>query len=115
MLESRIRALFEIIDSRRWSQLREHFHPRIVYARPGYPAFEGIERVLHFYEFERVVASGTHALTTILSSAHDVACTGRFTGTHRNGSPIDEEFADFYRFDGQLIIRRKSYFFRPAI
>lgn len=115
MLESRIRELFEIIDSRQWSQLRDRFHPQIVYARPGYPAFEGIERVLHFYEFERVVASGTHSLSTIVSSEHELACAGRFVGTHRNGSPIDEEFADFYRFDGQLIIQRRSYFFRPAI
>jgi ketosteroid isomerase-like protein len=115
VLQSRIRDLFRIIDAREWSLLRTVLHPDVVYARPGYPPFVGVDRVLQFYEHERVVASGSHLLTTLVASDGAAACAGRFVGTHRNGSSIDEEFADVYRFDGPLIVHRQSYFFRPAI
>jgi ketosteroid isomerase-like protein len=34
---------------------------------------------------------------------------------HRDGSPIDERFADFYRLADDRITHRKSFFFRPAV
>lgn len=115
MDDTRLHELFRTIDSRDWSSLRGFLHPDVVYARPGYPPFEGIERVLAFYESERVIASGTHSLRSVVMSGNHGACCGRFVGTHRDGTAIDEEFADMYEFDGPLIVHRQSYFFRPAV
>ena len=115
MQDTRIHELFRAIDSREWHQLRDFLHPDIVYVRPGYLPFEGIERVLTFYEHERVIASGAHTLTTVVVSDDHAACCGRFVGMHRDGGAIDEEFADVYELAGPLIVRRQSYFFRPAV
>lgn len=90
MDDTRLHELFRTIDSRDWSSLRGFLHPDVVYARPGYPPFEGIERVLAFYESERVIASGTHSLRSVVMSGKHGACCGRFVGTHRDGTAIDE-------------------------
>ena len=115
MLCTKIREMFQVIDAREWRGLRAFLHRDIVYARPGYPPFEGIDRVIAFYEHERVIAAGLHTLRTIVVDDRHGASWGRFVGTHHNGGPIDEEFADVYDFDGAVIVRRQSFFFRPAV
>lgn len=110
-----ISRLFDVIDSRSWTKLGRYFHSEVVYERPGYPAFDGLARVLKFYEHERVIAEGRHHLEATLIDADYGACSGIFIGTHRDGSPIRESFADIYTFRDRLIIHRKSFFFRPAV
>jgi hypothetical protein len=36
-------------------------------------------------------------------------------GTHRDGSPIDVEFADTYELEDGAIRRRKSFFYVPSV
>ncbi|HEX2093124.1 MAG TPA: nuclear transport factor 2 family protein [Longimicrobiaceae bacterium] len=110
-----VHDLFRAIDARQFSRLRELCHPEIVYERPGYEPFEGIDRLLRFYEEERVIASGSHDLTAVVIDASHAACWGRFQGMHRNGSEIDVEFSDTYEIEDGKIRRRKSFFYRPAV
>ena len=110
-----IREMFAVIDAADYPSLREIFHPEIVYRRPGYPPLDGIESVLAFYQHDRVIAVGRHTLSAVVSEGQHAACSGRFVGTHKNGGAIDEEFADVYEFAGSRIIRRQSFFFRPAV
>ena len=110
-----IREMFTVIDAADYPSLREIFHPEIVYRRPGYPPLDGIDSVLAFYQRDRVIAVGRHTLSAVVSVGKHAACSGRFVGTHKNGDAIDEEFADVYEFAGSRIIRRQSYFFRPAV
>lgn len=42
------------------------------------------------------------------------SCCGRFVGVHRDGSPIDKRFADFYTLEDGRIRHRTSFFFRAA-
>jgi uncharacterized protein len=107
--------LFHAIDTRAFEHLRVLFHPEVTYERPGYPAFDGLEQVMRFYREERVIASGTHVLTAIVQDGCFAASWGRFTGVHRDGSPIDIEFADTYVLGNAQIVRRKSYFYLPAV
>jgi ketosteroid isomerase-like protein len=74
-----------------------------------------LERVMKFYREERVIASGKHHLENIVLEENSGACWGRFTGVHKNGSAIDERFADVYRIKNGKIWNRQSYFFRPAV
>jgi ketosteroid isomerase-like protein len=107
--------LFGIIDSRAWERLPEVFHAEVVYERPGYDAFTGLDRLDRFYREERVIASGTHHVEAVVEADGHAACWGTFIGVHRNGSPIEEDFADVYELEGGRIRRRKSFFFRPAV
>jgi branched-chain amino acid aminotransferase len=110
-----IERLFEIVDSREWDKLREVFCDDIIYERPGYSPLEGFERVRHFYCNERVIASGTHYIERTVGTREVAACCGRFIGRHKNGTEIDERFADVYTLRDGRIHTRKSYFFRPAV
>lgn len=110
-----IPRLFETVDSRRWEGLKQFFCDEIVYERPGYAPLVGRERVEKFYSEERVIASGRHFLEAVVVNGSEGACWGRFIGQHKNGSPLDERFADCYTFHEGKIKTRKSYFFRPAV
>lgn len=110
-----IARLFETVDSRRWEGLKQFFCEEIVYERPGYAPLVGRERVEKFYTEERVIACGKHVLEAVVVNGSEGACWGRFIGQHKNGSPLDERFADCYTFEEGKIRTRKSYFFRPAV
>lgn len=107
--------LFRRIDSRDWDALPASFCDDVVYERPGYEPLEGVERVMKFYREERVIASGEHRLERVVIDGESGACWGRFVGLHRDGSAIDERFADVYTLENGRIRTRRSYFFRPAI
>ena len=115
MQDTHIREMLALIDERNWTALRRYFHSDVVYRRPGYEPLEGIDAVIRFYEFERVIASGVHQLNSLLVDGAHVASFGRLVGTHRNGSSLDEEFAEHYEFREGRVWRRTSYFFRAAI
>ena len=107
--------LFQAIDSSDWETLRTLFHDDMVYERPGYEPFEGRDRVMQFYQKERVLASGKHHLENIILEGDYGACCGRFIGLKKDGSNVDERFADVYFLADGKIRTRKSYFFRPAV
>lgn len=112
---AQLRAMFARIDATDWDALAELFHPDLVYARPGYPALIGLERVLRFYREERQVASGTHEIEGIVVDGDAAACWGRMRGVLKDGSAADVRFAEVYRFEGGKVRTRRSYFFRPAV
>jgi ketosteroid isomerase-like protein len=83
--------------------------------RPGYECLVGLDQLMQFYRRVRVIASGTHLLEEIVGDDVRAACWGRFVGVHKDGSPIDERFADVYTLADGKITTRRSYFFRPAV
>jgi ketosteroid isomerase-like protein len=110
-----IQHLFQSIDTQQWDKLPRFFTPEVTYERPGYDPLVGLEQMLHFYRMVRVIASGTHTLEQVVSDEGRGACWGRFVGVHKDGSPLDERFADVYTFADGKIATRRSYFFRPAV
>jgi ketosteroid isomerase-like protein len=115
MSKKLIIELFYAVDRRDWGSLRYIFHPEIIYERPGYEPLAGIDRVLHFYEHERIVVSGTHHTECIIVDGNNGACWGRFVGLKKDNSQADERYADIYLFENGMIKTRKTYFFRSAI
>lgn len=114
-MDTIVHRLFDAIDSRQFDRLPELFDDQCVYERPGYEPFEGMERLDRFYRHERVIASGKHHLEGVVVGDTQAACWGRFIGVHRDGTPIDEAFADTYQLTDGRIRHRKSFFFRPAV
>ena len=116
MAQNFVTELFRKIDSRDWEALPSSFAEDVVYERPGYDPLVGRDRVMKFYREERVIAGGEHRLERIVLDDGAGACWGRFVGVHKNGSALDEGFADVYTLDEQGRIKtRRSYFFRPAV
>ncbi len=107
--------LFLAVDSSGWNMLAKIFHHDIVYERPGYEPFVGIDQLLKFYQTQRVIASGKHHIEHIAVEGNYGACWGRFIGVRKDGFPIDELFADVYSFENGKIKTRKTHFFRPAV
>jgi len=110
-----VEQLFRSIDARQWDSLPLFFAPEVTYERPGYEPLVGLEQLLHFYRKVRVIASGQHILEQVVFDDEHAACWGRFVGVHKDGSAIDERFADVYTLADGKIATRRSYFFRPAV
>lgn len=107
--------MFRHIDGRDWEGLRRFFSPDVIYERPGYPPIEGLDELIHFYANVRVIGSGEHQLAHIVVDDSAGASWGRFVGARRDGTPVDERFADCYTFEEGTIKTRSSYFFRPVV
>jgi ketosteroid isomerase-like protein len=107
--------MFRKIDARDWEDLRAFFCQDVRYERPGYEPIVGLDDLLRFYSKVRIIAAGQHSLLNIVVNDSCGACWGRFVGKHRNGSDLDERFADVYTFKDGKIQTRASYFFRPAV
>ncbi|MGI5380732.1 nuclear transport factor 2 family protein [Streptomyces sp. CA-251387] len=110
-----VQGLFEIIDGGRWERLSDFFADDCVYSRPGYEQLVGLERLEHFYRNERGIASGRHHIKYVVSDLEAAACWGRFIGVGKDGSRLDEEFADTYSVRDGKIVERQTFFYRPAI
>ncbi|MEU9030712.1 nuclear transport factor 2 family protein [Streptomyces sp. NPDC048383] len=107
--------LFQVIDSRSWAELGEVFTEDALYERPGYAPLEGLERIRHFYEHERIIVAGAHEVTQVTGASAAAACWGLFQGTSSDGEPLNEAFADTYLVREGKIEHRKTFFYRPAI
>jgi ketosteroid isomerase-like protein len=110
-----ITDLFDIIDGCRWEDLGSVFAEDCVYSRPGYEPIVGLARLTHFYQHERIVASGGHAVECTVSDLGAAACWGRFHGKSKTGEELDEGFADTYRVRDGKIVFRTTYFYRAAM
>ncbi len=110
-----ITGMFRAIDDARWEALTDFLDDDVIYERPGYPRLVGSDRVRHFYEVERMIASGTHTIEHIVIAGHHGACWGELVGLSKTGSEIAERFADVYEFANGKIKTRRSHFFRPAV
>ncbi|MCF4970660.1 nuclear transport factor 2 family protein [Nostoc sp. CMAA1605] len=108
-------SLFSAVDSSDWNFLKNCFDENIIYERPGYQPFVGLDKLLRFYQYERIIASGKHHIEYIAIDNNYGACWGNFIGIHKNGSKINERFADVYSFENGKFKTRRSYFFRPAV
>jgi hypothetical protein len=55
--EELIVNLFEAIDSSDFKLLVKYFDKNIIYQRPGYHDLIGIDKLLHFYQYDRITES----------------------------------------------------------
>jgi ketosteroid isomerase-like protein len=110
-----IMEMFRAVDTREWNDLQKFFDVRSVYERPGYETFVGIERLLKFYRDERAASEGTHFIEHIVVEGDCAACWGRFEGVLKDGSIINERFADVYTFADGKVRTRRTHFYRPAL
>lgn len=70
---------------------------------------------MRFYSDVREIRNGEHDLAAVLTSNEEGFCWGRFRGFRKSGEAVDVAFADWYRFAGDRIERRRSFFYQPAV
>ncbi|MFL6124157.1 nuclear transport factor 2 family protein [Actinophytocola sp.] len=111
-----VERYYRLVDANRVSELVELFAEDSVYHRPGYRPLVGRAELTAFYTGERVIESGRHVLSAVLTDGPRTAVHGEFTGRLKDGSDVRIRFADFFEVaaDG-LFSRRETFFFAPAV
>jgi uncharacterized protein len=110
-----VKQMFHAIDAARWRELPKFFSSDCIYDRPGYGPIRGIDALTEFYQRFRPIESGTHVLDVLISQGACTVAVGDFSGKLRDGSCVEVRFADVYRFSGDRIGHRTTYFFQPAV
>lgn len=109
-------ACFAAVDEEDFAGLLRGYAEDVVYERPGYPRITGRDALDHFYRVERTIARGRHTIEGILCEDGDgVAAWGSFTGVSRAGGRLTERWCDIYVFQHNLIVFRRTHFFRPGV
>lgn len=112
--EAVIRKYFSAVDQNAIPELLACFSDDVIYERPGYPVIAGHDKLRSFYETQRIIASGEHAIEGLIVQNGAAACWGRFEGVRRDGTPITARFADIYEINGAgRISHRTTHFFAP--
>ena len=111
-----VRSYYELVDGNEVQRLVALYAEDAVYERPGYPAMQGRQALESFYSGTRVIASGHHTLLDLVENDSHVAVSGHFDGVLRDGSRASIDYADFFEIsrDGH-ILRRKTFFYEPAV
>jgi len=108
-------SMFDCIDKAQYANLDRSFHRDVTYRRPGFPLIQGFDDLLDFYQRRRVIARGRHLLERVTADADSAVALGIFQGVLKDGTDVDEPFADAYAVNDGLIIDRRTYFFRKSI
>lgn len=114
-LSTVVSGYYRSIDQRDVAAALACFADDAVYRRPGYGAFVGLAAINEFYRADRVISAGRHDLESIVEDADTVAVRGSFSGTSRDGDPLEVRFADFWRFSGRVVVERNTYFDVAAV
>lgn len=110
-----ITACFAAVDGADIAGLLLGYADDVVYERPGYPPIAGREALDHFYRVERTIAVGRHTIEGVLCDNGHGAAWGRFEGVSRTGDRLTERWCDTYVFERDLIVFRRTHFFRPGV
>lgn len=108
-------ACFAAVDEGNVAGLLRGYAEDVVYERPGYPRITGRDALDHFYRVERTIARGRHTIDGVLCENGRGAAWGSFTGVSRAGDRLAERWCDIYVFERDLIVFRRTHFFRPGV
>lgn len=113
---SLVQRYYRLVDERDISGLVSLFEPTAEYYRPGYEKLSGHADLENFYRAERVIESGRHTLSKIISEGREVAVHGTFDGVLRNGDKVAIRFADFFTTTSSgTFSLRETFFYTPLV
>lgn len=115
-LRRAVQGYYDALDAGDTEEVLDFFSGDVLYRRPGYERFVGIEKLREYYEGSRKLAAGRHAVRAILVDGHDVAAHGEWEGDLKDGGRASMGFAAVFAFDANGRIREHTtYFFTPAV
>jgi steroid delta-isomerase len=111
-----VRSYYQLVDDGDVDGLVALFEPDSTYHRPGYPPLRGHAELTRFYRGERVIDTGEHRLSTVVTDGDTTAVHGEFHGVLRDGRRVALRFADFFTFGTEgRFARRDTFFFAPLV
>ncbi|MDX6353908.1 MAG: hypothetical protein QOF98_811 [Streptomyces sp.] len=110
-----VTGYYRSIDGRDLVSALACFAPDAVYRRPGYDVLAGLDAITTYYRDERVISAGRHDIESVIENAGEVAVRGSFRGASHTGLPLAVRFADFWRFSGEMVVERNTYFDAAAV
>ncbi|SFS90726.1 Ketosteroid isomerase-related protein [Saccharopolyspora flava] len=111
-----MRSYYDMVDLGDVEGLLQLFSESAVYRRPGYAPLVGRAELRAFYASQRVIDHGRHELTELVSEPGKVAVRGTFSGTLKDRSTLDVDFADFFVLEPSgRFSRRDTFFYVPAV
>ena len=114
MIET-VHDYYAAVDSGDVEAVLSLFAQDCVYERPGYAPLLGHGDMRRFYSEDRVIAEGKHTITTVVEQGTLCAVEGGFEGVLKSGKQVSIRFSDFFEMAGDVIARRRSYFFTPSV
>ncbi len=115
-LRRAVQGYYDALDAADMDAVLDFFSGDVLYRRPGYERFVGIEKLREYYEKSRKLAAGRHHVRAILVEDHDVAAHGEWEGDLKDGGRASMGFAAIFAFDTHGRIREHTtYFFTPAV
>lgn len=107
---------YETVDRGSPDEVAALFATDCEYRRPGYPPLHGRSAVHEFYARHRVIESGSHRLSEVVTESGVGAAIGDFRGVLRSGAAAEVGFADLFVFSVDGLIRwRTTFFFVPML
>lgn len=94
-ISSMVRSYYELVDDEAFEELFELFSEDIEYHRPGQEAIRGMDAFREFYEKDRPLEAGEHAIHDIIVGEDKAAVRGTFNGVQA-GSSVEFDFADIH-------------------
>jgi ketosteroid isomerase-like protein len=114
--EQRVHEYYQRVDANDVVGLLDLFADDAVYHRPGYEPLVGRARLARFYDEERVIRDGSHAVSTAIVDGASAAVQGEFKGVLKDGRKVSLRFADFFVFNTNgFFQRRDTFFFAPMV
>lgn len=107
-----VEAFYTKIDAQDVTGALACFAETAVYRRPGFGEFAGLTAIEEFYRSARDVGDGQHLVDAVIDDGNEIAIRGRFEGFYRDGTPLQVQFADFWRFLDGRVVERNSYLFQ---
>lgn len=104
-----INRYYEAVDAKDLDSLFSLFHEKIVYVR-GQQHIEGMEAFKGFYNETRPISDGKHVIDQTYIEPPESCVRGHFVGVLKDGTKVKIDFADFFLFEDEQIIWRKTYF-----
>jgi len=112
-IESVIRSYYDGVDNDRFDEILDLFEDKIYYKR-GSRVFSGRDEVQHFYKRERLIRDGKHHVKLTISPPN-VYVSGHFEGSLRDNRVVKVDFEDFFKFEGEKIIKRVTVFYDEEV
>jgi ketosteroid isomerase-like protein len=110
-----IAGRFAAVDDGDVERFLRGYADNVVYERPGYPAIVGRDALERFYRLERTVEHGRHTIEGLICEDGRGVAWGSFAGVSRTGDPLAERWCDVYLFEHDLIVFRRTHFYRPGV
>ncbi len=107
--------LYEVVDSENWNEFHDIFDENVVYKRPGYPRFNGLDELINYYKNDRIISRGKHEIINLVSADNKIVVYGLFKGNSKTGEELELEYSDYFELCENKLNYRKTYFHTPLV